>query len=504
MSTVDKNMTIDNAEELLEVIAKTPMWEMPKQINQYCDMLQEAYHSIYQAQKALQAEGVLTCAAGEKATKASNDILKAINDHQEQMSQRISIMKNDIDGANEAISEANSIVDQLPGSFLDDVSAQNIMDATKPMDWVVPGLGTLTGLCGVAGLNFVNSLLADNRRKEAEAELHRIQSMMPTGIVAPVPIIDPPYRSSNSDDDEHHDPSDQDTSTQGNPNWTTAGTAGAGAGAAAAAAAAAARSSSGAGSPASSGVRTLPSSNSAANPATAAWLKSHQVPAMPSSQTAAHTGGVASAASTTPGGTFSSRNQDSNAYRDGYIYNSETGRWEPADWHTQGMSVDSGQGGLNGSFRSGALAGGLAAGTGIGGAALAKHVSGAAGSNGLSGSMVGVGGAGAGSLGIGGAGRATGSFYTNTPVTATPVTSSVKGARGMAAGLPDSSATSPAAAKGATRGATPGMMGSQGAGANEKKGKRRGMAYVLPDIEDMEEFEPKPRAAMAGHRKAMD
>lgn len=71
----------------------------------------------------------------------------------------------------------------------------------------------------------------------------------------------------------------------------------------------------------------------------------------------------------------------------------------------------------------------------------------------------------------------------------------------MAAGLSSSSAASSAASGAGARTGAPGMMGGQGGAGNGKKQKRRGLGYIAPTLEDDEQFEAKPLAAMAGRRK---
>ncbi|MFR0589359.1 hypothetical protein ACLUWG_05005, partial [Bifidobacterium apri] len=100
-----------------------------------------------------------------------------------------------------------------------------------------------------------------------------------------------------------------------------------------------------------------------------------------------------------------------------------------------------------------------------------------------------------------------GSYYANTPVKASVVSSSIKGATGMAAGLRKGELARAAAAEAGASGrnATPGMMGAANAGSQDKKTRRRNtMGYIAPTIEEDEEFTPKPLAAMAGHIKNLD
>ena len=84
-------------------------------------------------------------------------------------------------------------------------------------------------------------------------------------------------------------------------------------------------------------------------------------------------------------------------------------------------------------------------------------------------------------------GSGVGSYYANNPVKASIASSSIKGATGMAAGLRKGEIARAEAAA-SSRANTPGMMGMGRGGA-------------APTIEEEEEFQPKPLAAMAGHRR---
>ena len=71
----------------------------------------------------------------------------------------------------------------------------------------------------------------------------------------------------------------------------------------------------------------------------------------------------------------------------------------------------------------------------------------------------------------------------------------------MAAGLRKGEIARAEAAA-SSRASTPGMMGMGRGGASQSKDKRRNsLGYIAPTIEEEEEFQPKPLAAMAGHRR---
>lgn len=139
---------------------------------------------------------------------------------------------------------------------------------------------------------------------------------------------------------------------------------------------------------------------------------------------------------------------------------------------------------------SAAVAGG--AGIGAGGALAVSKLAGGAGSSSgalSEASMAAVSGSG------------VGSYYANNPVKASIASSSIKGATGMAAGLRKGEIARAEAAA-SSRANTPGMMGMGRGGASQSKDKRRNsLGYIAPTIEEEEEFQPKPLAAMAGHRR---
>lgn len=187
-----------------------------------------------------------------------------------------------------------------------------------------------------------------------------------------------------------------------------------------------------------------------------------------------------------------------------YVYDPATGRYV----YRNHMAVDSdmsynGSGSAHGGMSGGsagsgsgigrtAVAAGAGAGIGAGGALAVSKLAGGAGSSSgalSEASMAAVSGSG------------VGSYYANNPVKASIASSSIKGATGMAAGLRKGEiARAEAAAP--SRANTPGMMGMGRGSASQSKDKRRNsLGYIAPTIEEEEEFQPKPLAAMAGHRR---
>ena len=464
-------------EERLSMIARTPQWEFPDEITRFCDAMDEASNALGRAGTVLQEDGVFECSARDAALACSDRIVQNISEvdfaaQAKQVRQRIETF-------NDVICEAQNV--HLPGDKLSKESEQAIMDATEPMDWIVPGLGTVTGVMGIAGANLISQLLASNRKEAAEREyMQLIEKIKDKGRIKakPLPAVDvngiwpAPSTDGSKDKAIGDSPLTNGSNSKGSGgggDLSTIGAAGAGVGGGAAAAGVAAKS-------------AVSDSANASATASSAGL----------SATGASSGTGRSSVSESGGSGSGSRS-------DGLVYDPATGRWVRRKDH---MSVDSGMDGLNG---AGSLHGGLgrtamaaSAGVGVGSTLAAGRLAG-------SGSSMGVLGGGAGGTGtaglasLGGAGM--GSYYANEPVRATAVSSSIKGATGMAAGLPKAGAASSAGAA-STRGATPAMMGA-GRGASSSKGgqRRNTLGYIAPTIEDDDEFIPKPLAAMAGHRK---
>ncbi|WP_137654837.1 hypothetical protein [Bifidobacterium moukalabense] len=476
MAFKEKSTGKSNYEERLSMIARTAQWEFPDEITRFCDAMDKASDALGRAGTVLQEDGVFECSARDAALACSDRIVRNISDAD--FTAQAKRLRQRIETFNDVICEAQNV--RLPGDKLSKESEQAIMNATEPMDWIVPGLGTVTGVMGIAGANLISRMLASNREEEAKKEYKRLMKKVGDGDVSPKPLpavdvngIWPAPSTDGSKDKAIEDSPFTNGSngkgSGGGDGLSTIGAAGAGVGGGAAAAGVAAKS-------------AVSDSANASATASSAGL----------SATGASSGTGRSSVSESGGSGSGSRS-------DGLVYDPATGRWVRRKDH---MSVDSGMDGLNG---AGSLHGGLgrtamaaSAGVGVGSTLAAGRLAG-------SGSSMGVLGGGAGGTGtaglasLGGAGM--GSYYANEPVRATAVSSSIKGATGMAAGLPKAGAASSAGAA-STRGATPAMMGA-GRGASSGKGgqRRNTLGYIAPTIEDDDEFIPKPLAAMAGHRK---
>ena len=494
-----------SAEQQLEEIARSDQWEMPRAVTQYRDALDETVRGLQKIVDRLEEPTVYECRARGQASQYCRDIVGKIKESN--VNHQIGMIQDRIDDYNEAIRAAQSV--SLPGDALDESSQRAIMKTTEPMNWVVPGLGTLTGIAGIAGVNAINRLLATNRDEVAAEKLKKIKDGIkkdpfPENII---PVVDPPA----PDDDDNYisgggsgsGTGDGTLSSLGNlPASVTSAAALAGAGGAGAYALSRAGASAGSGSGGSSILSSSGQSGSShgSGSSSQGGSSSPQYQRVP-----AGSGGNGSGSGNGGNGTINSGNHGSstNGGRDeygDYYYDPVKKQWVHKD--NDYVSVDSGSGGLNGSSTFGKVAGaagvvGLGAGVGAGGAFAAGKLAGGAAAGGAG--LTAVGGAG-GLAAVSGAGGA-GSYYANTPVHAVPASSSIKGATGMAAGLSSSSAASSAASGAGARTGAPGMMGGQGGAGNGKKQKRRGLGYIAPTLEDDEQFEAKPLAAMAGRRK---
>lgn len=155
-----------SAEQQLEEIARSDQWEMPRAVTQYRDALDETVRGLQKIVDRLEEPTVYECRARGQASQYCRDIVGKIKESN--VNHQIGMIQDRIDDYNEAIRAAQSV--SLPGDALDESSQRAIMKTTEPMNWVVPGLGTLTGIAGIAGVNAINRLLATNRDEVADGK----------------------------------------------------------------------------------------------------------------------------------------------------------------------------------------------------------------------------------------------------------------------------------------------------------------------------------------------
>lgn len=495
---------METYEEKLSDIANTAKWSIEEfdDFKRFERVIDDAAAKLKTMKKEL-AEGYVFGGETQKvALECVREISKGIEEAN--IPTALSDLFRIVDACNQAIDDARNV--ELPGTRLTSDIEQAIKSAETPLNIIVPGLGTLTGIIGEAGVNIISNMLANEREKKAEAEFERIElerkENYPRRRVNEAPVVDinglwPAQDGENnsSEIEDVYPASFGDTGISA----AVAGSAGLAAAGGAAVA--------------SSKFSNTPKSGSASisrpNVSPAPPLPPRNNPT-----DAADTGGDNN---NSHNGRMFDPNTGEWIDTSKYVYDPASGRWldrnlyvyDPATGryvYRNHMAVDSdmsynGSGSAHGGMSGGSAGSGsgigrtaVAAGAGIGaGGALAvsKLAGGAGSSSGAlsEASMAAVSGSG------------VGSYYANNPVKASIASSSIKGATGMAAGLRKGEIARAEAAA-SSRANTPGMMGMGRGGASQSKDKRRNsLGYIAPTIEEEEEFQPKPLAAMAGHRR---
>lgn len=495
---------METYEEKLSDIANTAKWSIEEfdDFKRFERVIDDAAAKLKTMKKEL-AEGYVFGGETQKvALECVREISKGIEEAN--IPTALSDLFRIVDACNQAIDDARNV--ELPGTRLTSDIEQAIKSAETPLNIIVPGLGTLTGIIGEAGVNIISNMLANEREKKAEAEFERIElerkENYPRRRVNEAPVVDinglwPAQDGENnsSEIEDVYPASFGDTGISA----AVAGSAGL-----AAAGGAAVASSKFSNTP-KSGSASISRPNVSPTP---------PLPPRNNPTDAADTGGDNN---NSHNGRMFDPNTGEWIDTSKYVYDPASGRWldrnlyvyDPATGryvYRNHMAVDSdmsynGSGSAHGGMSGGSAGSGsgigrtaVAAGAGIGaGGALAvsKLAGGAGSSSGAlsEASMAAVSGSG------------VGSYYANNPVKASIASSSIKGATGMAAGLRKGEIARAEAAA-SSRANTPGMMGMGRGGASLSKDKRRNsLGYIAPTIEEEEEFQPKPLAAMAGHRR---
>lgn len=495
---------METYEEKLSDIANTAKWSIEEfdDFKRFERVIDDAAAKLKTMKKEL-AEGYVFGGETQKvALECVREISKGIEEAN--IPTALSDLFRIVDACNQAIDDARNV--ELPGTRLTSDIEQAIKSAETPLNIIVPGLGTLTGIIGEAGVNIISNMLANEREKKAEAEFERIElerkENYPRRRVNEAPVVDInglwPAQDGENNSSEIEDVYPASFSDTG-ISAAVAGSAGL-----AAAGGAAVASSKFSNTP-KSGSASISRPNVSPTP---------PLPPRNNPTDAADTGGDNN---NSHNGRMFDPNTGEWIDTSKYVYDPASGRWldrnlyvyDPATGryvYRNHMAVDSdmsynGSGSAHGGMSGGSAGSGsgigrtaVAAGAGIGaGGALAvsKLAGGAGSSSGAlsEASMAAVSGSG------------VGSYYANNPVKASIASSSIKGATGMAAGLRKGEIARAEAAA-SSRANTPGMMGMGRGGASQSKDKRRNsLGYIAPTIEEEEEFQPKPLAAMAGHRR---
>ena len=495
---------METYEEKLSDIANTAKWSIEEfdDFKRFERVIDDAAAKLKTMKKEL-AEGYVFGGETQKvALECVREISKGIEEAN--IPTALSDLFRIVDACNQAIDDARNV--ELPGTRLTSDIEQAIKSAETPLNIIVPGLGTLTGIIGEAGVNIISNMLANEREKKAEAEFERIElerkENYPRRRVNEAPVVDinglwPAQDGENnsSEIEDVYPASFGDTGISA----AVAGSAGLAAAGGAAVA--------------SSKFSNTPKSGSAS----ISRPNVSPTPPLPPRNNPTDAADTGSDNNNSHNGRMFDPNTGEWIDTSKYVYDPASGRWldrnlyvyDPATGryvYRNHMAVDSdmsynGSGSAHGGMSGGSAGSGsgigrtaVAAGAGIGaGGALAvsKLAGGAGSSSGAlsEASMAAVSGSG------------VGSYYANNPVKASIASSSIKGATGMAAGLRKGEIARAEAAA-SSRANTPGMMGMGRGGASQSKDKRRNsLGYIAPTIEEEEEFQPKPLAAMAGHRR---
>ena len=495
---------METYEEKLSDIANTAKWSIEEfdDFKRFERVIDDAAAKLKTMKKELEEGYVFGGETQKVSLKCVREISKGIEEAN--IPTALRDLFQTVDAYNQAIDDARNV--ELPGTRLTSDIEQAIKAAETPLNIVVPGLGTLTGIIGEAGVNIISNMLANEREKKAEAEFKRIKSVResncPNHEAYEAPVVDINGLWPAQDGENNSSEIEDVYPTSFGDTGISAAVAG-GAGLAAAGGAAVA----------SSKFSNTPKSGSAS----ISRPNVSPTPPLPPRNNptdAADTGGDNN---NSHNGRVFDPNTGEWIDTSKYVYDPASGRWldrnlyvyDPATGryvYRNHMAVDSdmsynGSGSAHGGMSGGSAGSGsgigrtaVAAGAGIGaGGALAvsKLAGGAGSSSGAlsEASMAAVSGSG------------VGSYYANNPVKASIASSSIKGATGMAAGLRKGEIARAEAAA-SSRANTPGMMGMGRGGASQSKDKRRNsLGYIAPTIEEEEEFQPKPLAAMAGHRR---
>lgn len=532
--TVDSSKNCDSFEARLARLAKTGEFAVPDEVMSYTRTVTQARETVRGVRRVLADSSVASGEFAKAVEQYCANIERVIESHDlEQVAKQV---QERVDHYNGLIRQARQA--HLQGTFLDGASNVSILGATEscPVDVQVPGLPTVCGVHGQQGVDQVTTLLADAREKQAEAAYNKIIEQAtvkryngdPISQAEPVSI---PRPKSKNSEGMQVGATGVGAALGGGASLgggTSGGSAGGSGvplpsfGAAGAVGAAGALGAVGAGAVAVPRLRAASAGVSSSSPVGASGM-SLSGRGVGAGSLQGRSSGVSSLAGSGMSGQGAgvrvpSFDGAAGARGGEYVFDPVSGAWVKRD--TVAASVDS-AGSVNG-FGAGVAGTVVGAGSAVAGARLsgtggsaAVSLSGVAGAAAGTGGAVGAAGAVGGvalpsfgtTSGVAGAaaGSAVGSYFANTPVAATVTpSSSIRGAQGMAAGLPQSTVAAQSTAKSGT--ASPAMMaGGQGAGANNEKRERRGMAYVAPRLEDEEEdVIVKPRAAMAGHRKQMD
>lgn len=183
---------METYEEKLSDIANTAKWSIEEfdDFKRFERVIDDAAAKLKTMKKELEEGYVFGGETQKVALECVREISKGIEEAN--IPTALSDLFRIVDACNQAIDDARNV--ELPGTRLTSDIEQAIKSAETPLNIIVPGLGTLTGIIGEAGVNIISNMLANEREKKAEAEFERIElerkENYPRRRVNEAPVVD--------------------------------------------------------------------------------------------------------------------------------------------------------------------------------------------------------------------------------------------------------------------------------------------------------------------------
>ena len=183
---------METYEEKLSDIANTAKWSIEEfdDFKRFERVIDDAAAKLKTMKKELEEGYVFGGETQKVALECAQGISEGIEDVD--IPTALSKLFKTVDAYNQAIDDARNV--ELPGTRLTSDIEQAIKAAETPLNIVVPGLGTLTGIIGNAGVSLISNMLADKREETAKKEYQRIKSeckqKCPRNDLPSAPVVD--------------------------------------------------------------------------------------------------------------------------------------------------------------------------------------------------------------------------------------------------------------------------------------------------------------------------
>lgn len=161
---------METYEEKLSDIANTAKWSIEEfdDFKRFERVMDDAAAKLKTMKKELEEGYVFGGETQEVSLECAREISKGIEEAN--IPTALSDLFQTVDAYNQAIEDARNV--ELPGTRLTSDIEQAIKAAETPLNIVVPGLGTLTGIIGEAGVNIISNMLANEREKRLKQNLN--------------------------------------------------------------------------------------------------------------------------------------------------------------------------------------------------------------------------------------------------------------------------------------------------------------------------------------------